>query len=637
MSAMQIPMFQKYGSPLGPNLHRNAALPQHHPLAANPMPAINPNLHSFNSSDPVENAVGELPTQSGLDSSRCVSSVSGGSSLCKTKPSTVQTDLALGIHPSPVVVQRNPQTDAMFGMPRMPAAKVAPSSQCAAVQCAENRMIVQAHHDRLQDVQNCTSSLLRTSVPTKAHAPGSPRPPSSVVRMPVSGPRPLPCEEPLTESYSKYGVGDFKVLCHELTSRIPWQAESMKSISNVVWDRRSSTGRRRGPSVKSDVWLLLLGPDKLGKREVAKGLAKLVYGSENNIICSSFDVGTRGLEGVADGVWRRGKTCLDRLVHAVRQKPFSVLLLEDVDQADVLVRASLVKAMERGRLADSNNREASFANVIVLMTASLGSDFPPSSASESHLELSDIGLSSRGGMKLSVSEAEHDRAELNGHDGVAVICQDQMGHLGSVSMRLWSHLNRDSVDRDLGWGACKRRKLSATGRHPGFDLNLSAEENGEDAPEDPEEEGFPTMSKASAPNQLEQHAIDKVITSAHRILSSNFCSGVDEIVVFHPVGLRETFGPVLKELQGVAFSVVDIGGFLELDLPVLEQMALARLRTSGGDEAFKFWVGEVFSKSLAELVAFHGDLSGKALKLIGAEQSDYLHSIPLPSTIVCSP
>lgn len=70
--------------------------------------------------------------------------------------------------------------------------------------------------------------------------------------------------------------------------------------------------------------------------------------------------------------WRakRGRTSMDRVVEAVRRNPFSMIVLEDVDQADGLVRGRIKRAMEQGRLVDSYSREVSLGSVIFILTSS---------------------------------------------------------------------------------------------------------------------------------------------------------------------------------------------------------------------------------------------------------------------------
>jgi hypothetical protein len=76
--------------------------------------------------------------------------------------------------------------------------------------------------------------------------------------------------------------------------------------------------------------------------------------------------GKAGNDGMPTGIW--GKTALDRVTEAVRQNPFSVIVLEGIDQEDVVVRGKIKRAMETGRLPDSRGREVSLGNVIFVLT-----------------------------------------------------------------------------------------------------------------------------------------------------------------------------------------------------------------------------------------------------------------------------
>lgn len=64
----------------------------------------------------------------------------------------------------------------------------------------------------------------------------------------------------------------------------------------------------------------------------------------------------------------RGKTVLDQIAEAIRRNPFSVLMLQDVDEADILVRRSIKRAMERGRFTDSYGREIGLGNIVFVLT-----------------------------------------------------------------------------------------------------------------------------------------------------------------------------------------------------------------------------------------------------------------------------
>ena len=110
-------------------------------------------------------------------------------------------------------------------------------------------------------------------------------------------------------------------------------------------------GRLRGGETKDDMWLLFVHPDRVSKKKMAVALSEL--SSEFNPI--TIPVGPRRGDSELD-VRLRGKTVLDRIAEAIRRNPFSVIMLEDIDEADLLIRESIKRAMERGRFCDSHGR-----------------------------------------------------------------------------------------------------------------------------------------------------------------------------------------------------------------------------------------------------------------------------------------
>lgn len=163
----------------------------------------------------------------------------------------------------------------------------------------------------------------------------------------------------------------FKRLLKGLTGKVWWQREAASQVASAVTNSKFGGGNRRGTGSKGDTWLLFVGPDRLGKKKMASVLSEQICGSNPVTIC----LGSRRDDEESDMNFR-GKTAVDRIAEAVRRNPFSVILLEDIDQADMLVRGSIKRAMERGRLVDSHGREINLGNVIFVVTANGSMDNP---------------------------------------------------------------------------------------------------------------------------------------------------------------------------------------------------------------------------------------------------------------------
>ncbi|KAI3754578.1 hypothetical protein L1987_54365 [Smallanthus sonchifolius] len=170
-------------------------------------------------------------------------------------------------------------------------------------------------------------------------------------------------------------AGSFKKLLKGLMKVAWWQPEVASTIATSV------TQYSRG-----SLWLLFAGPDRVGKKKMASVLAEHVCGAGPITIC----LGSRRDEDEMDCGFR-GKTMLDRIVDAVRRNPFSVILLLDIDEADMLVRGSLKNAMERGRLTDFHGREISLGNIIFVLTGNWSTNNSDETVEKKWLHPSSIG------------------------------------------------------------------------------------------------------------------------------------------------------------------------------------------------------------------------------------------------------
>ncbi|XP_044463982.1 protein SUPPRESSOR OF MAX2 1-like [Mangifera indica] len=156
----------------------------------------------------------------------------------------------------------------------------------------------------------------------------------------------------------------FKMLAKGLAEKVWWQKEAATAVATTVTQCKLGNGKSRGAGSRGDMWLLFTGPDRVGKKKMASALSELVCSASPIMI----SLGSRRDDGDSD-VRVRGKTTLDRIGEAVKRHPFSVILLEDIDEAEMLLRGSIKRAMERGRLIDSHGREINLGKVIFILTA----------------------------------------------------------------------------------------------------------------------------------------------------------------------------------------------------------------------------------------------------------------------------
>ncbi|CAI9091721.1 OLC1v1026821C1 [Oldenlandia corymbosa var. corymbosa] len=172
-------------------------------------------------------------------------------------------------------------------------------------------------------------------------------------------------------------VQDFKSLYKALVERVGRQEEAVEVISQTITHCRMTNERRHGVN-RGDIWFNFIGPDRLAKKEIALALAEF-HGSRGNLIhldlasqipSNSDDV--QGSRNSHHSVYR-GKSHVDYIAEKLCKRPFSVLLLENVDRADCLVQSSLSKAVKTGRFSDSHGREFGIGNAIFLTTSGLKS------------------------------------------------------------------------------------------------------------------------------------------------------------------------------------------------------------------------------------------------------------------------
>ncbi len=141
---------------------------------------------------------------------------------------------------------------------------------------------------------------------------------------------------------------------------------------NVVSDalRRARAGVRNQQRPVGT--FLFLGPTGVGKTELAKSLAAVYFGGEDNIVrldmnefVSSDDVSRLIADGTEDP---------SSLTAQVMKKPFSVILLDEIEKAHSSVLSTLLQLLDEGILRDTRNREVSFRDTIVIATSNAGAD-----------------------------------------------------------------------------------------------------------------------------------------------------------------------------------------------------------------------------------------------------------------------
>ncbi|RZI49894.1 ATP-dependent Clp protease ATP-binding subunit [Lactococcus kimchii] len=157
----------------------------------------------------------------------------------------------------------------------------------------------------------------------------------------------------------------------ELHKRVVGQEEAISAVSRAIRRARSGVSDNRRPMGS----FMFLGPTGVGKTELAKALADSVFGSEDNMIrvdMSEFmeKHSTSRLIGAPPGYV--GYDEGGQLTERVRNKPYSVVLLDEVEKAHPDVFNIMLQILDDGFVTDTKGRKVDFRNTIIIMTSNLG-------------------------------------------------------------------------------------------------------------------------------------------------------------------------------------------------------------------------------------------------------------------------
>ncbi len=157
-----------------------------------------------------------------------------------------------------------------------------------------------------------------------------------------------------------------------LAARVVGQTEAVKAVSKAV--RRGRVGLRDpGKPIGS---FLFLGPSGVGKTELAKALAEFLFDDEQSM--TRLDMSEFMEKHMAQRLVGAPPGYVDSeeggfLTEAVRRRPYSVLLFDEVEKAHADVFNLLLQVLDDGRLTDGRGRTADFSNTVVIMTSNIGS------------------------------------------------------------------------------------------------------------------------------------------------------------------------------------------------------------------------------------------------------------------------
>ena len=159
-----------------------------------------------------------------------------------------------------------------------------------------------------------------------------------------------------------------------LHERVIGQDEAVKKVADAIIRSRAGIANPNQPIGS----FLFLGPTGVGKTELAKALAEALFDDEHNMVridmseyMEKFSVSR--LIGAPPGYvgYEEG----GQLTEAVRRKPYSVILLDEIEKAHPDVFNILLQVLDDGRITDSQGRTVDFKNTIIILTSNLGSSY----------------------------------------------------------------------------------------------------------------------------------------------------------------------------------------------------------------------------------------------------------------------
>ncbi len=160
----------------------------------------------------------------------------------------------------------------------------------------------------------------------------------------------------------------------ELHKRVVDQEHVIKTVAEAIRRARAGLSDPRKPQAS----FMFLGPTGVGKTETAKALAEVLFGDEDALIrldMSEFkeEHSVAKLIGAPPGYvgYEEG----GKLTEAVRRKPYSVILLDEIEKAHPRVFDLFLQVLDDGRLTDSKGRTVNFRNTIIIMTSNIGSQY----------------------------------------------------------------------------------------------------------------------------------------------------------------------------------------------------------------------------------------------------------------------
>ena len=237
-----------------------------------------------------------------------------------------------------------------------------------------------------------------------------------------------------------------------LHKRVIGQEEAVTKVSEAILRSRAGIQDEKRPIGS----FLFLGPTGVGKTELAKALAESLFDDENNIIRIDMSeymekYSVSRLIGAPPGYvgYEEG----GQLTEAVRRKPYSVVLFDEIEKAHPDVFNVLLQVLDDGRITDSQGRTVDFKNTIIILTSNLGSGFILDG-----IENGEISQSAKDSVN-NLLKTSFRPEFLNRLDEIVFYKSLSKDEIGEVVDLLIENLKRRLADKQLGLVITDKAKL----------------------------------------------------------------------------------------------------------------------------------------------------------------------------------
>ncbi|XP_075519678.1 LOW QUALITY PROTEIN: protein SMAX1-LIKE 7-like [Primulina tabacum] len=387
---------------------------------------------------------------------------------------------------------------------------------------------------------------------------------------------------------------DLEYSWKNLSEKFCWQFEAIQTIGRTLFCCRDGDSRHQCPK-KGNHWLSFLGPDKVAKRKIATTLAEIVFGGLEHFL--SLDLSSQDPASLPnpssifysyDSTYHNMKSdrqmIVDCLADELSKRPFSVILLENIEKADFLVQNSLFQAVKTGKFSDSHGRDVTINHVIfVVASRAVKAGEDDLIFSEAVSEFSEENILQARNLQMQILIGSV-RGNISSATSVSVTPSNGM-HKRKLT-------NPESTKSVTSKRSCQFSRSI-------IDLNLPVE--------DTEEEFDICRSDGDSGN-----------SESSEVWFEELLIHVDENVVFKPFDFDSLAHKILKDIDVGLRRTVGTKILLEIDQEVMVQILAAAWLMERGN-ALEDWIEQVLFPSVKKARQRYNDSSDFVFKLVACD------------------